>query len=178
MKVCRKCHIVKSPDAFYKLKRNSDGLHSYGKECCRNKEKTYRESNRDTVLQSNKKWYQNNKENAISRANQWKKENQEKQREIWKKSAAKRRAEGTLYKYKVSINDLLKMWGTSCNICGKPIDLEAPRSCSKPGWENGLHIDHLLPRSLGGDDTITNLRPTHGLCNIQKRNKENSNARV
>ena len=64
-----------------------------------------------------------------------------------------------------SPQQILDMYGTDCHICNKPIDLDAPRQCGKPGWENGLQIDHVVPLSKGGDDLIDNLRPSHGYCN-------------
>jgi 5-methylcytosine-specific restriction endonuclease McrA len=31
-----------------------------------------------------------------------------------------------------------------------------------------LHIDHVYPLSKGGLDTLENVRPSHGKCNIVK----------
>ena len=67
-------------------------------------------------------------------------------------------------------NDLqvIATYGGNCYLCGLEIDFMAPRKCGIPGWENGLHIDHLYPLSKGGLDILENVRPTHGLCNIVK----------
>ena len=64
-----------------------------------------------------------------------------------------------------SPQQVLDIYGTDCHICDKPIDLNAPRQCGKPGWELGLQIDHLYPLSKGGSDTVDNVRPAHGYCN-------------
>ena len=64
--------------------------------------------------------------------------------------------------------DVLDNFGTDCHICSEPIDLTAPRQCGKLGWERGLHIDHVFPISRGGTDTLDNVRPAHGKCNIIK----------
>ena len=63
---------------------------------------------------------------------------------------------------------IIATYGGNCNICGLAIDFMAPRRCGVPGWENGLHIDHLIPLSKGGPDTLENVRPTHGVCNLTK----------
>lgn len=63
---------------------------------------------------------------------------------------------------------VLELYGTKCHICGEEVDLQAPRQCGKTGWEKGLHIDHVIPLSKGGSDTIENVRPSHGQCNIIK----------
>jgi len=31
-----------------------------------------------------------------------------------------------------------------------------------------LHIDHLVPLAKGGSDTLENVRPAHGICNLRK----------
>ena len=64
--------------------------------------------------------------------------------------------------------DVLSTYGLDCHICQTPIDLNALRQVGKDGWEKGLHIDHVYPLSRGGLDTIENVRPSHGQCNIIK----------
>ena len=64
--------------------------------------------------------------------------------------------------------DVLDIYGTSCHICNEPIDMLASRKCGDPGWEKSLHIDHVYPLSRGGSDTIENVRPSHGRCNVIK----------
>ena len=63
---------------------------------------------------------------------------------------------------------VLEVYGTDCHICKNPIDLDAPRKVGIPGWERALHIDHVHPLSKGGLDTIENVRPSHGKCNVIK----------
>ena len=60
------------------------------------------------------------------------------------------------------------MYGSDCHICLNPIDLLAPRQPGIKGWEYGLHIDHVIPLSKGGPDTLGNVRPAHGSCNVKK----------
>jgi 5-methylcytosine-specific restriction endonuclease McrA len=67
-----------------------------------------------------------------------------------------------------SEKDVLEVYGLDCHICQTPVDLNAPRKVGKPGWEKGLHIDHVYPLSKGGLDTLENVRPSHGKCNIIK----------
>ncbi len=63
---------------------------------------------------------------------------------------------------------VLVIYGPICHICQTSIDLSAPRKVGLPGWEKGLHIDHVYPLSKGGLDTIENVRPSHGQCNVIK----------
>ena len=64
--------------------------------------------------------------------------------------------------------EILEKYGTLCHICNIEIDMNAPRQVGRLGWEMGLHMDHVYPLSRGGDDTIENIRPAHGRCNIIK----------
>jgi len=64
--------------------------------------------------------------------------------------------------------DILDRYGKNCHICKTPIDFNAPRQVGKPGWEKGLHIDHVIPLSKGGSNTIENVKPSHGYCNVTK----------
>lgn len=70
-----------------------------------------------------------------------------------------------------SANTVLATYGTDCHLCGGAINLDAPRTPGEKGWEKSLHIDHVIPLSKGGDDTLENVRPSHGKCNIRKHNK-------
>ncbi len=69
-----------------------------------------------------------------------------------------------------SANTVINMYGTDCHLCGGAIDLNAPRKAGEPGWEKSLHIDHVSPISKGGHDTLENVRPAHGKCNVKKGN--------
>jgi len=72
--------------------------------------------------------------------------------------------------------DVLNKYGFSCHLCGLKIDLTAPRSgrskgALELGWEQGLHIDHIIPIARGGSDTLDNVRPSHAICNLSKGDK-------
>jgi len=64
--------------------------------------------------------------------------------------------------------EVLDRYGSICHLCQEPIDLTLPKRVGYKGWEYGLHLDHVIPLSKGGDDTIENIRPSHGKCNIKK----------
>ena len=66
-------------------------------------------------------------------------------------------------------DDVLRKWGYDCHICNEPIDFKAPRQCGDPGWERGLHLDHVWPISKGGADVLENVKPAHAKCNVYKR---------
>jgi 5-methylcytosine-specific restriction endonuclease McrA len=63
---------------------------------------------------------------------------------------------------------VLEVYGTNCYLCDMPIDLNNSRRIGISGWKTGLHIEHLIPLSNNGSDSIDNVRPSHGWCNISK----------
>ena len=105
---------------------------------------------------------------AIQQKN-WREKNKEKYAEMHRNKSRRRRAliSGNGSK-PYSEKELFEKYGTNCHICQEAIDLLAPRRQGTIGWEFGLQIDHFIPISLGGADTIENVRPSHGICNLKK----------
>ncbi len=66
---------------------------------------------------------------------------------------------------------VIALWGSDCHLCGKAIDLSAQRKVGKEGWRNALHLDHVIPLARGGSDTLENVKPAHGECNVNKSSK-------
>ena len=87
----------------------------------------------------------------------------------------KSRKETAIFRQVKNINfstkDVLDLWGTDCHICSKSIDMRLTRHCGQPGWELGLHLDHVIPISKGGHNIISNVKPSHARCNLNKSNK-------
>ena len=58
--------------------------------------------------------------------------------------------------------------GYDCYLCTTPVDLSAPYVQGQPGWETYPHIEHVVPLSLGGEDTLQNVKIAHAKCNMAK----------
>lgn len=149
--------------------------------------KEYRERNREQVLERKKRYYRENKDKVRAGIKDWEARNLDKVREysrnwyaanlekaradslrtVQRRNARKRQTRTEIYTEK----QVLELYGSDCNICLEPIDLNASRSPRFPNWQRGLHIDHLIPLSKGGTDTLDNVRPTHALCNLKKAAK-------
>ena len=142
------------------------------KERERKRKKKYWAANREKLLAYHRDYIKKNPH--ISR---------KKQKKYWAKNPEK--AEAFNRKRRARLNkvehipytkeEVLEKYGAECYICGTPIDLKAPRKAGKKGWEHGLHLDHLIPISKGGPDTIENIRPAHGVCNLSKGARGESN---
>lgn len=113
--------------------------------------------------ENNRQWRANNIEKARASANNWRKRNPDKAREVERRRRARING-GSPY----TEADVLATYGTDCHICGDPVDMSAPRKIGTDGWRRGLHIDHVVPIAKGGADSLENVRPSHGACNITK----------
>jgi 5-methylcytosine-specific restriction endonuclease McrA len=67
--------------------------------------------------------------------------------------------------------NMLDTYGSNCYLCGLPINLSVSGKVGSSNWENGLHIEHVIPLSAGGTDKLENVRPSHGRCNLDKGTK-------
>lgn len=67
---------------------------------------------------------------------------------------------------RISPDQVVREYGDVCHICQEPIDMNLPRTNRL-----GLTVDHVIPLSKGGTDTMDNLRPAHWICNNRKSNK-------
>jgi 5-methylcytosine-specific restriction endonuclease McrA len=120
-------------------------------------------------------YYKNNPGKVYEINRRWAAKNPEKVKEYSRRIFAKRKAQKLLSKTeKYTEAQVLELYGSKCHICQEEIDLQANRSSNMQDWQRGLHIDHLIPLSKNGDDTIENVRPAHALCNMLKRNKVQS----
>lgn len=133
-----------------------------------NPEKT-REKNRQKHLKNPEKrraaarrWYRNNRARAIERINRWRKANPEKSREY----NSRRRSN----KINTSINSLsgetwkwlVSLYEHRCAYCGN--------------FSKDITIDHVMPLSRGGNNTLGNIVPACRSCNSLKHAKTPSEA--
>ncbi len=176
MKTCKKCGENKPISEFGKEPRVADGLQARCRSCKRIAANEWDRNNKDKKRESVKNWRKNNPDKYKKiieeyrptkrlSTKRWHDNNKDKNRGYLR--ARRARLKNNLVE-KYSEEQVLKIYGDSCYICSDKIDLCAPRAIGKDGWQRGLHIDHLLPIAHGGSDTIENVRPTHGICNLRK----------
>jgi hypothetical protein len=121
-----------------------------------------RAANPNRHREHNRRWRAANLAKTRTSSNEWRKRNLHKGRET------ERRRRARLVGEPYTEADALAAYGVECHLCGEPIDLLAPRRIGRPGWERGLHLDHVLPIVAGGADSLENVRPAHGRCNVVK----------
>jgi 5-methylcytosine-specific restriction endonuclease McrA len=135
----------------------------------RSYDKLYREWRRANGDNYQKEYQKIYKRNHASEIHEYITGYRKKNPEYALKASRRKRARKALApSHHYTSKDILSIHGTACYLCGREIDLSAPRSSGIPGWQEGLHLDHVIPLAAGGSDTVENVKPTHALCNMRK----------
>ncbi len=179
MKTCIECK-QEFPKTLEYFSKKGKYLRSYCKNCANaiNKswkkinakkvkanDKAYRIANPEKVSAAIKTWQKANPEKVNAATKAWQKRNLDKVNALSRKRRARKLGNGF---EPYTLEEIFKTYGTNCYLCDMPINYEAPRQVGKPGWRSGLHIEHFIDIALGGSDTIENVRPSHGWCNLTK----------
>lgn len=179
---------------FHRSKENSTGFRSACKTCVSVEKALFYQNNKEKYSEKNREWKAKNPDRAKFHATSYYHKNKEKYEDYRKNNkkyfsdyrkkyrkenkekfvvySNRRRAKIANSKNDFyTLEDVLSLYGIECYLCYEEIDMLAPRSTKHPGWELGLHIDHVVPISKGGDNTLSNVRPSHAICNIRKGSK-------
>jgi 5-methylcytosine-specific restriction endonuclease McrA len=148
----------------YNLKYYQDN-----KESERLRKKKWSADNLEYTTAYSKEYHKKNKEAHNAASREYAKNNRDKYNEADRRRRARKLNDGEAYSVTpYSELQVLALYGTDCHICNRPVDMSAPRAVGRPGWETGLHIEHVIPLSKGGPDVLENVRPSHGYCNLSK----------
>ena len=131
--------------------------------------KAYRQANPDKIRQYRLIYKATNDHKILEKNRRWRRNNPEKYREQNNANDRRRRARRNNNGYTpYTLEQVLEEYGSICYLCEKPIDLTASRRSGIGNWEMGLHLDHAIPLSKGGTDSLENVAPTHAVCNLNK----------
>lgn len=184
---CKNCNLtIDGKNKTYCKKCNSERSkirYRNNKSFLLSNQKQYYENNKESILEKRKTYYTENKDAILEKQLSYRKDNKDAIRERDKKYYEnnkgyfrRKHSRRLAIKLKNGFEpydelQVLAKYGSNCHICNKAIDLDAPRRVGAGnGWEYGLHIDHVIPLSKGGPDTLENVRPAHAVCNLQKSN--------
>lgn len=160
-KKCSKCGEEKPFSEFSKDRSKKDGLQYPCKACNQEYQRKYREANPEKAAESSRKYreahpervaerkrkyYQRNSEAIKEAARQWQRNNPDKDAARKNRRRA-RKANVPSDGIPVDITD------QPCYVCGAPAEA----------------VDHVVPLSKGGHDTVDNKRPICHSCNSAKR---------
>jgi hypothetical protein len=122
-------------------------------------------SQREHINKRQRAYWLAHKEHLLEYHRQWAKNNPD----VGLASIHRRRARKLDNKTeKYTKTDVLEKYKNICHICGKKINLKISGKPGAPNWRKGLQLDHVIPLMKGGPDTLENVRPSHGGCNLDK----------
>lgn len=160
VKPCNLCKRELPVSNFYRDYTRSDGFKHRCKECVK--------LDNPQKRQYSKAYYEKNKETVKKKAiEKYKNDPSVKSYKLAWNSQRRAAIKGSTSQL-ITEELILKVYGKNCHICQDTIDLSAPRKPGSQGWERGLHIEHVVPISKGGENVIENMRPSHGICNLRK----------
>jgi 5-methylcytosine-specific restriction endonuclease McrA len=181
-KICNVCEEDK-PVLEFKIKKDSGNLYNECTKCSAERRKAYEQT--EEYKKIRKEYKERNKERIREQARTWRAkkraqggpkklvvmslERRTKCREVSRRRRAKKL--GLPWEYYTEAQ-VLELYGNNCHVCLEPVSFDSERRPGYLNWELGLHIDHLIPISKGGGDTLENVRPAHGICNIKKHNRD------
>lgn len=168
---CKVCHAQMNKKYLqteeYKAKARIKSRIRYhaNKDAINAKSRADRASNLEEKRNYARNWRNARKDQVNAQKKIWRLNNPEKVKESTRISKNKRRG-AKVENY--TTQQALALYGSDCYLCKAPIDLTAPRWTAVPGWEYGLHLDHVIRISEGGKDCLENVRPSHALCNLRR----------
>jgi len=141
MKCCKDCNLPQELEASFRFLKHRNNYCNSCNNCVRARQLLYRQNNRWRYNESSKKWAKRNPEaGRVASKN---------------RKALKRNAKGTFKtNERISLKD---HFNYTCLMCGK----------SEP--EIKLTVDHVLPLSKGGSNSIENIQPLCHSCNSSKK---------
>lgn len=164
-RICGKCKIEKPASEFNKDKNKKLGISYRCKNCNRESTREWHKANQERSKDLLRANYLKNRNTRLKKAKKWRIDNADRKREYNRKRKALLKSVQTK---RYTEAQVLAVYGEICHLCNGQIDMSAPRWTGAQGWESGLQIDHVIPISKGGPDSLENVRPSHGKCNLFK----------
>ncbi len=166
MRLCPFCNLEFPLESF---PRSNGRLRGKCRDCVRAYDRALRARQKSENAEAYKAKVFAQSEKRRDKARLYSKAYREKHPEKALENSRRRRAKRLGNKFeKYSEAQVLEIYGSVCYLCKVGIDLSAPRRAGRPGWELGLHIDHVLPLWQSGPDTLENVRPSHAKCNLSR----------
>lgn len=177
----KKCLVCggESPATTEHFYKHRDGLHGKCKSCYNKyqaekrsspeyKEKRSKRlsSQREQINTRQRAYYSKNKEKWNEYYKAWDKAHPDQALARVHRRRARKLMNGT---EPYTRTDVLEKYGSTCYICNEEIDLTVSGKVGSNGWERGLHLEHVVSLEDGGPDTLENVLPSHGKCNLNKR---------
>lgn len=148
-----------------RIKKRSRDWHHDNKEKANDYSRKWREANRERFREQVNKWHRENRVVFAEYLSEWREKNKDL---ISSYSRKRRMSVNSLPSEFYSHEDVTNTYGTTCHLCGGDVDVNLPK-----GKSTSPNLDHVHPVNRDGcpGDILSNIRWTHAICNIKKRDK-------
>ena len=157
VKACTLCHVHKPLDAFYRRRAALDGHMGRCKTCLQQRQKAFRVAHPDLARHRDARYRQAHAEKIAARRARWRQAHPGKSQEYEAKRRAHKRRAG-----KIELIDRDYVYQRDrglCSLCGRKVR------------KKEISLDHIVPLSLGGTHSLTNVTLVHLQCNTRKRTR-------
>lgn len=172
MKQCSKCGETKPLSEFYL--KNGKPRDSRCKECKRAEQREYYQEHPEEGKENSRRWRKENPERAAELHREWMKEHKEeyagKHRE-YSRQWRLRNPQSVLKRWVVRILRLIQSEEHFTDEEWQELFRESGSRCAICGSTKNLTVDHIIPLSKGGSDTIDNIQILCRKHNSQKKDK-------
>ncbi len=176
MKKCSKCGLEKPLDEFY-VKRNQHGnLHpsSWCKSCRQIESREYYKGHAQQQRDSSKRWRGGHRDRARELHDRWMEKHKEEYRPKVNEWSRKSRLKHPNTALRGQIRRVLRIIQSREHFTDEEwqeLFRESGSKCWVCGSEKNLTVDHVIPISKGGSDTIDNIRVLCHKHNSSKKDK-------
>ena len=193
MKTCRICQLDKPLSKFYVDRKSKDGHFHYCKNCAIEKNKKWRERNKEHLKTYRKNLYALKSEEAKKLVKSWRNENRDRHNSYKREYRKLKRAKDPLFKLRETLSvrttTAFKLKGWSKNSKTQEMlgaDYKTVMSHIESRFKEGMnwdnqgewHVDHIIPLSSAKTEQelielchYTNLQPLWAEENMSKGNK-------
>ena len=126
--------------------------------------KKYYDEHREEILRKDKEYYENNRDYALKNMHEYYVNHSDeiKEKAIMRKRTIRGTSDGTVTKD--ALEKMFEEQDHKCGYCGQ----EITKQSNKP---NTRHLDHIIPISRGGMNTLSNVHWVCPVCNKSKGNR-------
>jgi len=148
---------VKPLDAFYTRRDAPDGHMGRCKTCMQQQDKAFRAAHPELMRQRDARARQAHAAEIAARQARWRQAHPSKSQEYEAKRRAHKRRAGTIEA--IDRDYVYKRDRGLCSLCGGKVR------------KKDMSLDHIVPLSLGGAHSLTNVTLVHLQCNTRKRTR-------